>query len=80
MHHALGHALPIEMGHLSKSRKSSNTTGPRGPTVSEFWLSPTGRPAAVVSFFFAMIFSSMCFGSFLIWLRQTARQVLKPEA
>src|SRR5258705_81805 len=27
---------------FSKSRKSSKTTGPRGPTVSEFWLSPTG--------------------------------------
>src|SRR5258708_40299195 len=33
---------------FSNSKKSSNTTGPRGPTVSEFWLSPTGRPASVV--------------------------------
>src|SRR6266849_11104173 len=38
---------------FSNSRKSSKTTGPRGPTVSEFWLSPTGRPAAVVSCFFS---------------------------
>src|SRR3979490_846173 len=33
---------------FSNSRKSSNTTGPRSPTVKEFWLSPTGRPASVV--------------------------------
>src|SRR5258707_1964489 len=37
---------------FSKSRKSSKTTGPRGPTVSEFWLSPTGRPVFVVMMFF----------------------------
>src|SRR5258707_10269535 len=37
---------------FSKSRKSSKTTGPRGPTVREFWLSPTGRPASVVMRFF----------------------------
>src|SRR6266436_5777654 len=37
---------------FSKSRKSSNTTGPCGPTVSEFWLSPTGRSASVVMIFF----------------------------
>src|SRR5580700_3938159 len=36
---------------FSNNKKSSNTTGPRGPTVSEFWLSPTGRPASVVIFF-----------------------------
>jgi len=32
----LGDTLTIEMGHLSKSKKSSKTIGPRGPTVSEF--------------------------------------------
>src|ERR1700745_2560737 len=37
---------------FSNSRTSSNTTGPRGPTVSEFWLSPTGRPASVVIILF----------------------------
>src|SRR5216683_2254984 len=37
---------------FSNSRKYSKTTGPRGPTVSEFWLSPTGRPASVVMIFF----------------------------
>src|SRR5712691_8878916 len=51
---------------FSNSKKSSKTTGPRGPTVSEFWLSPTGRPAAVVSFFLFMIFSYVCVGSLLI--------------
>src|SRR5260370_25938474 len=37
---------------FSNSKKSSNTTGPRGPTVSEFWFSPTARPASVVMMFF----------------------------
>src|ERR1700747_2349904 len=37
---------------FSKSRKSSKTTGPRGPTVREFWLSPTGRPGSVAMIFF----------------------------
>jgi hypothetical protein len=37
---------------FSNNRKSSKTTGPRGPTVSEFWLSPTGLPASVVIVFF----------------------------
>jgi hypothetical protein len=37
---------------FSNSRKSSNTTGPRGPTVNELWLSPTGRPRRLSSFVF----------------------------
>src|SRR6266436_2745850 len=43
---------------FSKSRKSSNTIGPRGPTVSEFWLSPTGRPASVVIFLLSSVIKS----------------------
>src|SRR4029077_16171609 len=38
---------------FSNNRKSSKSTGPRGPTVSEFWLSPTGRPASGVILFFS---------------------------
>src|ERR1700688_1153942 len=38
---------------FSNNKKSSNTTGPRGPTVKEFWLSPTGRPASVVILWFS---------------------------
>src|ERR1700688_213616 len=40
---------------FSNNKKSSNTTGPRGPTVKEFWLSPTGRPASVVILLFSDI-------------------------
>src|SRR4051794_30313119 len=36
---------------FSMSSKSCISTGPRGPIVSEFWLSPTGAPAAVVMVF-----------------------------
>src|ERR1700730_6838882 len=40
---------------FSNNRTSWNTTGPRGPTVKEFWLSPTGRPASVVILLFSDI-------------------------
>src|ERR1019366_5568937 len=33
---------------FSKRRESSIRTGPLGPAVTEFWLSPTGRPDDVV--------------------------------
>src|SRR5260221_593620 len=33
---------------FSNNRKSSRTIGPRSPRVTEFWLSPTGRPASDV--------------------------------
>src|SRR3979411_1038725 len=40
---------------FSNNKKSSNTAGARGPTVKEFWLSPTGRPASVVILLFSDI-------------------------
>ena len=36
---------------FSRSHTSCRRTGPRGPAVIVFWLSTTGQPKAVVSFF-----------------------------
>ena len=44
---------------FSRNQTSCSSTGPRGPAVMMFWLSATGAPALVVSFFFSvMSFSS----------------------
>ena len=40
---------------FSSRWKSCSRSGPRGPAVSEFWLSTTGMPSAVVSFLLFMI-------------------------
>src|SRR5579859_5715366 len=44
----------LKWASFSKRWKSSKTMGPRSPAVSEFWLSGTGTPFAVVRIFFAM--------------------------
>ena len=53
VHSSLGYHLPVEMGHFSRYQTSCNSWGPRGPAVITFWLSGTGAPAFVVSFFFS---------------------------
>jgi len=53
MHTRSGMRSRLKCAIFSKSRKSSNTIGPRGPTVSEFWLS---RPVAGVRRHFPFIF------------------------
>ena len=40
--------LTTAAGRPVGDNQNSLTVGPRGPTVNEFWLSPTGRPASVV--------------------------------
>src|SRR4029077_18221005 len=67
---------------FSNNKKSSKTTGPRGPTVSEFWLSPTGRPASVVIIFFFSAIGSSSVGShsccIVLWLPHgEALQIVK---
>src|SRR5664279_595788 len=46
---------------FSRNQTSWSSIGPRGPAVIAFWLSGTGAPAAVVSFFLSLIArSSRC--------------------
>src|SRR3990170_697900 len=40
---------------FSRNHTSCNNMGPRGPAVITFWLSATGAPALLVSFFFSDI-------------------------
>src|SRR5690554_1258376 len=40
---------------FSKNQTSCNNCGPLGPAVITFWLSTTGQPALVVSFFLSLI-------------------------
>ena len=49
MHHALGNALAVEVLQLLDQVEVLQQHGPRGPAVSEFWLSATGMPEAVVN-------------------------------
>jgi hypothetical protein len=48
MHHPLRSPLAVEVGVLLEEVEILNQKRP-GPAVSEFWLSPTGMPALVVS-------------------------------
>src|SRR3990172_5375903 len=46
---------------FSRNHTSCSSSGPRGPAVITFWLSGTGAPAAVVSFFFSLMWNpSLC--------------------
>jgi hypothetical protein len=36
VHHPLGDALAVELGELLEQMETSNTIGPRSPSVSEF--------------------------------------------
>src|SRR3990172_6116327 len=40
---------------FSRNQTSCNSIGPRGPAVIAFWLSATGQPALVVSFFLSLM-------------------------
>ena len=56
MNHTLGDPFAIEVRHLFEQQKVFEDNG--APTVSEFWLSVTDRPASVV---IAFLFSWTCF-------------------
>src|SRR5450830_1261203 len=45
---------------FSRNQTSWSSIGPRGPAVIAFWLSGTGAPAAVVSFFLSLMVCSSC--------------------
>ncbi|MDW9245576.1 hypothetical protein C7S13_7952 [Burkholderia cepacia] len=49
MHDTLGDAFAIEALEFSMRCESCRSTGPFGPAVCEFWLSPTGEPLSRVS-------------------------------
>ena len=54
LHAPFGITSRSKCASFSISQKSCNVMGPRGPTVCEFWLSPTGAPDAVVKVLFAI--------------------------
>ena len=58
VNHAFGNALAVEMRHLLEELVILDQDRPAGARRQRvFWLSPTGRPAAVVRVFFSSIAS-----------------------
>jgi hypothetical protein len=59
MNHSFRMRSRLKCAIFSISRKSCIKTGPRGPALREFWLSPTGAPAAVVIVFRLLTFFNL---------------------